>query len=143
MVSKPESAIAIPDGFPLNPGHTLVVPRQHVADFFALSPEEQADIWRLVAAVRAAPADRRAAALAALLAATTASAAQPRTPTETASAFFDALHRFDAEAAAALQLQDKILRTFPEVERVFGKAGRAETSNMPMTPLGREEAFSR
>ena len=36
-----------------------------------------------------------------------------------------------AEAAAALQLQDKILRTFPEVESVFGKAGRANTSTDP------------
>jgi copper/silver efflux system protein len=35
------------------------------------------------------------------------------------------------EAQAALQVQDKILRTFPEVERVFGKAGRANTSTDP------------
>ncbi len=36
-----------------------------------------------------------------------------------------------AEAQNALQVQDKILRTFPEVERVFGKAGRANTSTDP------------
>lgn len=36
-----------------------------------------------------------------------------------------------AEAQKALQLQDKILMTFPEVERVFGKAGRATTSTDP------------
>ena len=36
-----------------------------------------------------------------------------------------------AEAAKALQVQDKILMTFPEVLRVFGKAGRAETSTDP------------
>jgi Cu(I)/Ag(I) efflux system membrane protein CusA/SilA len=36
-----------------------------------------------------------------------------------------------AEASAALQVQDKILMTFPEVERVFGKAGRANTSTDP------------
>jgi copper/silver efflux system protein len=36
-----------------------------------------------------------------------------------------------AEAQRALQLQDKILKTFPEVERVFGKAGRANTSTDP------------
>ena len=36
-----------------------------------------------------------------------------------------------AEAQKALQLQDKILMTFPEVERVFGKAGRANTSTDP------------
>ena len=36
-----------------------------------------------------------------------------------------------AEAERALQLQDKILMTFPEVARVFGKAGRATTSTDP------------
>jgi Cu(I)/Ag(I) efflux system membrane protein CusA/SilA len=36
-----------------------------------------------------------------------------------------------AEAQKALQLQDKILMTFPEVERVFGKAGRANTPTDP------------
>jgi len=36
-----------------------------------------------------------------------------------------------AEAEKALQLQDKILMTFPEVSRVFGKAGRANTSTDP------------
>jgi Cu(I)/Ag(I) efflux system membrane protein CusA/SilA len=42
------------------------------------------------------------------------------------------------EAQSALQLQDKILRTFPEVERVFGKAGRANTSTDP-APLSMME----
>jgi len=36
-----------------------------------------------------------------------------------------------AEAQKALHVQDKILKTFPEVERVFGKAGRANTSTDP------------
>ncbi|MCC7382944.1 MAG: efflux RND transporter permease subunit [Deltaproteobacteria bacterium] len=36
-----------------------------------------------------------------------------------------------AEAQKALQIQDKILMTFPEVERVFGKAGRANTPTDP------------
>lgn len=36
-----------------------------------------------------------------------------------------------AEAQKALQVQDKILMTFPEVDRVFGKAGRADTSTDP------------
>ncbi|MDO8461955.1 MAG: CusA/CzcA family heavy metal efflux RND transporter [Deltaproteobacteria bacterium] len=35
------------------------------------------------------------------------------------------------EAERMLQLQDKILKTFPEVERVFGKAGRADSSTDP------------
>jgi Cu(I)/Ag(I) efflux system membrane protein CusA/SilA len=35
------------------------------------------------------------------------------------------------EAERALEAQDKIIRGFPEVERVFGKAGRAESSTDP------------
>jgi len=35
------------------------------------------------------------------------------------------------EASRLLQIQDRILRQFPEVERVFGKAGRAETATDP------------
>jgi Cu(I)/Ag(I) efflux system membrane protein CusA/SilA len=35
------------------------------------------------------------------------------------------------EAQRLMQTMDKVLMTFPEVERVFGKAGRAETSTDP------------
>ena len=35
------------------------------------------------------------------------------------------------EAHRVLQIQDRMLRQFPEVERVFGKAGRAETPTDP------------
>jgi Cu(I)/Ag(I) efflux system membrane protein CusA/SilA len=35
------------------------------------------------------------------------------------------------EASRVLQVQDAMLKAFPEVERVFGKAGRAETSTDP------------
>ncbi len=35
------------------------------------------------------------------------------------------------EAQKLLQVQDKILKSFPQVERVFGKAGRAETATDP------------
>ena len=35
------------------------------------------------------------------------------------------------EASRLLQVQDQILKSFPEVERVFGKAGRAETATDP------------
>lgn len=35
------------------------------------------------------------------------------------------------EASRLLQVQDRILKSFPEVDRVFGKAGRAETSTDP------------
>jgi copper/silver efflux system protein len=35
------------------------------------------------------------------------------------------------EAQKLLQVQDKIIKSFPEVDRVFGKAGRAETATDP------------
>jgi Cu(I)/Ag(I) efflux system membrane protein CusA/SilA len=35
------------------------------------------------------------------------------------------------QSAQLLQIQDKVLKSFPEVERVFGKAGRAETATDP------------
>ena len=43
-----------------------------------------------------------------------------------------------AEAQRLLQTQDRIIKQFPEVERVFGKAGRAETSTDP-APLSMME----
>jgi Cu(I)/Ag(I) efflux system membrane protein CusA/SilA len=42
------------------------------------------------------------------------------------------------EAQRVLETQDRILKTFPEVERVFGKAGRADTSTDP-APLSMVE----
>jgi Cu(I)/Ag(I) efflux system membrane protein CusA/SilA len=42
------------------------------------------------------------------------------------------------EAQRLLQLQDRIIKSFPEVERVLGKAGRAETSTDP-APLSMME----
>jgi Cu(I)/Ag(I) efflux system membrane protein CusA/SilA len=42
------------------------------------------------------------------------------------------------EAQRLLEIQDRVLKTFPEVERVFGKAGRAETSTDP-APLSMME----
>lgn len=45
-------AAAILDGFPVAPGHTLVVPRRHEADVFALSAEEQRALLELVGRVR-------------------------------------------------------------------------------------------
>jgi diadenosine tetraphosphate (Ap4A) HIT family hydrolase len=47
-----EHAAAFEDGFPISPGHTLIVPRRHEADLLALAEEEQAAIWSLIAPVR-------------------------------------------------------------------------------------------
>ena len=39
-------------GFPVSPGHTLIVPRRHEADFFSLSGAEQVAMVDLVNPVR-------------------------------------------------------------------------------------------
>ena len=44
--------IVLWDAFPVTEGHTLVVPRQHVASIYELPAEEQAALWTLVAEAR-------------------------------------------------------------------------------------------
>ena len=43
-------AYATRDTYPVSPGHTLVIPRRHCADFFALTPDELAACMELVVA---------------------------------------------------------------------------------------------
>jgi len=52
IILENEFAAALPDGYPIADGHTLVVPKRHVASLFELSEEEQAAVWTLVAQVR-------------------------------------------------------------------------------------------
>lgn len=47
-----EFAFAIPDGFPVSPGHTLIVPKREVATWFDASPEEQIAIMSLLNEVK-------------------------------------------------------------------------------------------
>jgi diadenosine tetraphosphate (Ap4A) HIT family hydrolase len=47
-----DCAVAFPDAFPVTEGHTLVIPKRHVASLFDLPDEEQTAVWRLVAQVR-------------------------------------------------------------------------------------------
>jgi diadenosine tetraphosphate (Ap4A) HIT family hydrolase len=45
---------AIRDRFPVNPGHTLIVPRRHIATWFEATETERRDLWRAVEDVRGA-----------------------------------------------------------------------------------------
>ena len=47
-------AYSIRDAYPVSPGHTLVIPRSHVASVYDLSPVEQGALWELTRAVREA-----------------------------------------------------------------------------------------
>jgi diadenosine tetraphosphate (Ap4A) HIT family hydrolase len=46
-------AVAFLDGFPVTQGHTLVIPKRHAVSLFELPDNEQAEVWKLVAQVRA------------------------------------------------------------------------------------------
>jgi diadenosine tetraphosphate (Ap4A) HIT family hydrolase len=48
-----EFASAFLDAFPVAEGHTLVVPKRHVARMFDLPQGEQAAVWMMVTQVRA------------------------------------------------------------------------------------------
>ena len=47
-----ELAIAIMAGYPVSPGHALIVPHRHEPDFFSLSADEQVALMALVNPVR-------------------------------------------------------------------------------------------
>ncbi len=53
VVWQGELVLALRDGFPVSPGHTLIVPRRHAPTWFDATIEEQTEIWRAVAAVKA------------------------------------------------------------------------------------------
>lgn len=52
LLAENQLAVAFPAGFPVSPGHALIVPRRHEPDFFSLSAEEQAAVIALVNPVR-------------------------------------------------------------------------------------------
>jgi diadenosine tetraphosphate (Ap4A) HIT family hydrolase len=46
-------AVAFRDGYPVSEGHTLIVTKRHVTDYFDASPWERQALWEGVAAVKA------------------------------------------------------------------------------------------
>jgi diadenosine tetraphosphate (Ap4A) HIT family hydrolase len=52
FVRQSEHAVVIRDGFPVSPGHTLIIPRRHVASFFDVTDAERADLMSLLTAAR-------------------------------------------------------------------------------------------
>lgn len=53
-----DGAVAFPDAYPLSEGHTLVVPRLHVEDLFAVGVATWTAVWALVRDVQRVLADR-------------------------------------------------------------------------------------
>ena len=42
------TAMAIRDGYPVSPGHTLLIPKRHTGSFFDLAKQERADLLALL-----------------------------------------------------------------------------------------------
>jgi diadenosine tetraphosphate (Ap4A) HIT family hydrolase len=49
-----DKAFAMWDGFPVNPGHALIIPRRHIASWFDATAEEQAEMLAMVSRMREA-----------------------------------------------------------------------------------------
>ncbi len=48
IIFRNANGMAIRDGFPISPGHTLIIPVCHVESFFQLTPEERIDLLALL-----------------------------------------------------------------------------------------------
>jgi len=51
-------AYAIFDKYPVNPGHMLIIPKRHIPDIFACTPEERSAIYELIEECRALLEDK-------------------------------------------------------------------------------------
>ena len=52
IIASSPLSVAFYDGFPVSPGHALIIPRRHVASFFELTQEEQQDLLNLTDRVK-------------------------------------------------------------------------------------------
>ena len=48
LLAESKHSIAFLDQYPLNEGHSLIIPRKHEPSLFNLTTEERQDIWKLV-----------------------------------------------------------------------------------------------
>lgn len=48
IVLQNDLAIVIRDGFPISPGHTLIIPKRHVGSFFEVTAEERDSLLHLL-----------------------------------------------------------------------------------------------
>ncbi len=52
IILESEMSFAIYDGFPVNEGHVLIIPKRHSANYFDLTIEEQSDCFELLNRVK-------------------------------------------------------------------------------------------
>jgi diadenosine tetraphosphate (Ap4A) HIT family hydrolase len=54
IVDEDSLSLTIRDGYPVSPGHTLVLPRRHVASLFEATDAERHALWKALFRARAA-----------------------------------------------------------------------------------------
>ena len=52
VIAANDHALAIHDGFPVSPGHCLIIPKRHIASFFDATKEEQTALLDLLEQTR-------------------------------------------------------------------------------------------
>ena len=52
IIADNEFAIAVADRFPVSPGHTLIIPKRHIASLFEATVEERTALFDLLYAMR-------------------------------------------------------------------------------------------
>lgn len=52
IILSNDYAVAIRDGFPVSEGHTLIIPKRHIASLFEATAEEQAALFDLLGQAR-------------------------------------------------------------------------------------------
>jgi diadenosine tetraphosphate (Ap4A) HIT family hydrolase len=52
IIIENDLAMAICDGFPVSPGHLLIIPKKHIASFFETTEQEQTALLKLLAEAR-------------------------------------------------------------------------------------------
>lgn len=48
IIQRNNNGLCIRDGFPISPGHTLIIPRRHVGSYFELTSVERSDLLELL-----------------------------------------------------------------------------------------------
>ena len=48
IIDSNDLALVIRDGYPVSPGHTLIIPKRHIGSWFEITPEEQSAMLDLL-----------------------------------------------------------------------------------------------
>ncbi|MDD2318974.1 MAG: HIT family protein [Geobacteraceae bacterium] len=52
VIAANDFAVAVPDAFPVSPGHTLIIPKRHFASLFDATEDEKTALMVLLAEIR-------------------------------------------------------------------------------------------